>query len=226
MKFYIYDVDDNFEDSDSYSKWDYLLQNTLILFAEPRILKKIVPISKKWLTKYEQTNNFRLPDDYKNFLSTYGGGGFGNNAIGITTPLNEKEREEERDRVVQALQRDSDVFTQNPQFNVVKNGYIFGCSEGGTYFLFDLNSFRVEDACCDIYVFSILCPHIFISCLGRDFFYFVRELCLNNKIDEWLPDNISLSTEIEENEEEEPVDLSELNCVFIPSWELPRSWQE
>ena len=38
MSFHIYD---DYEPSDSFSKWDYLLQHTLILFTEPRILKKL-----------------------------------------------------------------------------------------------------------------------------------------------------------------------------------------
>lgn len=224
MKFYIDDYEENDyenEDIDSYLKWNYLLRNTFIVFSEPRILKKIAPISKRWLANYERTNNCRLPDDYKNFLSTYGAGTFGNNLINIGTPG--KEIEEDRTLVVQTLEDYSDIVSSDPKFKAIENGYFFCSGSNGTFFLFDLNSFSSEDVCCDIYVLRIFEPRT-ISCLGRDFYFFVRELCLNNKIDEWLPNNFSLSS-IKEDSEGESLYISECSGVFIPYWVLPESWE-
>lgn len=221
MSFYICDNDDDY--SDSFTKWDYLLQNTLILFTDPRVLKKIVPISKNWLISYEQKNNYILPEDYKNFLNTYGAGCFGNNDIRILMPGTDIE-----ECCFLANQNLINYFAlpnHDPKFDIVKSGYFFGIASGNISFIFDLNSYKNEDSSCDIYVLNLAIEPS-ITCLGRDFYYFIRELCLNNKIDEWLPEDFSLSHEDEEEDEdyEQQKDISELPGIFIPYWILPKSW--
>jgi hypothetical protein len=216
MLFYIYDDDD----LDSSLKWNYLLQNTFIVFTEPRILNKLVPISKQWIASYEQKNSYILPQDYKDFINTYGAGHFGNNNVNILTPG--AKCEEERVLAMQVLRDSFDALNLDPKFKIVENGYFFGHASSGTSFILDLNSYSSEDLCCDIYVINLSIEPLII-CLGRDFYFFIRELCLNNKIDEWLLEGFSLSQE-EEDDEGQQKDISTCSGVFIPYWTLPESW--
>ena len=147
---------------------------------------------------FESSTKFMLPNEYKEFCMIFGEGIFGINLFNIwclSYGFNDKE---ELDVIIEdTFSYDNDMIDNyktgchwDESFkNLLESALFFGQgAQSETSFMFDLKSYSATDSSYDIY--GIRCrtwnhgyPHSMgvIYFLGRSFFKFIKELCIENQ---------------------------------------------
>lgn len=68
---------------------------------------------------------------------------------------------------------------------IIESAYLFG-SGNDVCFIFDLRTYTEQDQSCDIY--GIVSEEEIIYYLGRDFFVFIRDICIERKFGDKFPE--------------------------------------
>jgi hypothetical protein len=163
------------------------------------------------LEKFELKVGYKLPLEYRNYLQIFGEGRFGTEGFCIESP-NIYDFNAFLEKNISILESCFGSFEINKRLTIeiqhlIKNAYIFGRTDD-VILVFDLRTWSSNDQSYDIYGLN------FSSCcyfkIGRNFFEFVRDCCIGEKIKRNFPDLIF----IDENEDD--LEFNDKNNVFIP----------
>jgi hypothetical protein len=151
------------------------------------------------LETFESLNKIILPNEYKEFCMIYGEGIFGINLFNIwCLPCSSNNGAEEEDMSARDIfYYDNDMidnyktgcYWDEGFETILESALFFGQgSQTETSFIFDLKSYSSTDLSCNIY--GIKCSTWNHGCqsstgksyfLGRSFFKFIKEICIENK---------------------------------------------
>jgi hypothetical protein len=169
-------------------------------------------INQADLELFESEAGHKLPSEYKKYLEVFGAGGFGLDGFRIDCP-NVYNIDAFLGGNVSILESCLETFKIDKKWTsklqgLLENSYIFGDGSNKVEFVFDLRTWSNIDQSYDIYGlnFSTCC---FFQ-IGRDFFEFVRDCCIGEKIRREFPDLIYLG------EREDDSELHSRSNVFIP----------
>jgi hypothetical protein len=193
------------ESSMTKNKWQSLLERMTIVDTESPF-----PCSAENLSEFEQKWGIFLPEDYKEFLQTFGAGILGYDFyiadINDVIPYDLQDKRTFYKEILQ-MREEGVKASERQAFDRIRslldNALIFCTTSSGIDFLFDLNSYGLDKRC-DIYVFSTGRGDFDLHCFGRDFYTFVCDYLLGMKSYDSLPKNLR------------PNDISEVYDAFTP----------
>lgn len=174
-----------------------MIQKWRELLNAVEIITEAKPMSESEIQAFEENIKFKLPIGYKEYLLFFGPGVFGENFIDI--PFSDIEssemnigffRDDNRDFESHLESQDSidlDLWHKKcKEFNsLLDRAYVFGSSCKQESYVWDLSTYGELDQSYNIYLISLGSPDIYL--VGRDFYEFIRDYCLGNKVFELLP---------------------------------------
>lgn len=152
-------------------------------------------LTEDQLQKFESQADLILPQGYREFCQIFGSGQFGWDGFFIDSPdIDEIEKQLGSDRCIfEACKGNLEAYKGNyysSQSNeideLLDNAYLFGGGSGLIAFVFDLRTYNEQDLSYDIY--GINCDSDFVCYLGRDFFEFVRDICMGDRAKQEFPE--------------------------------------
>jgi hypothetical protein len=191
---------------DPLQRWQSLLEEVEIVITPFSLTSRLQTASEEQLTEFEQMAGFLLPQGYKEFLQVFGHGMFGYNEFRINCPQVDKSYistmhlSQSAARIVYEDHRDEVPLEILELFNA---SFQFG--SGSRYyhlFFFDLRSYSELDLSYDFYtLIERKGAHIYN--LGRDFFSFIRDVCIGDKAEADFPLLIRKLEDRDQDEREE-----------------------
>jgi SMI1 / KNR4 family (SUKH-1) len=174
-------------------KWTSLIQQVNVVFD---VSDHLLTLSENQLHEFESYSKIKLPLGYKEFCQIFGSGSFSCTFFSISTPGSQDFEETliSNSEIIfsykssYALRHgydysDPDSIPENIR-TLLDSFYIFGYGEGGVCFAFDLRTYSDIDCSCDIFGFDW--DDNFVD-LGRDFFKFIRNICIGSEAEEICP---------------------------------------
>jgi len=145
-------------------------------------------LTEDQLQKFESEAGFILPQGYKEFSQVFGSGQFGANGFGVGCPdIHDIEGHlGNNESMLQGCRHNDTSEWLNEVKELLNHAYIFGLGGNKLAFIFDLKSYKESDRSCDIY--GVDSSNDVICYLGRDFFEFVRDICIGNRAKEEFPE--------------------------------------
>lgn len=162
----------------SLEQWRCLLAQTEIIyeFSEPG---QLLILSAEQLSEFEGQAGVVLPSAYKEFCQVFGSGVFGRTNFKIHSPdLKDVEGQLASNQHIMEVAKGAYSYPEHVQ-QLLDAAYLFGWGEGYVIFFFDLRSYSDTDKSYDIYGICDAVKPVYN--LGRDFFAFIRDVCLGDR---------------------------------------------
>ncbi len=169
----------------SIEKWQELLNHY-------KIEGEIAPVISEVLNEFESQVGILLPSQYKEFCQTFGSGMFAKTEFYIDCPSIEK--------LDILLMSDTEMIgaCKNAYKNygspvrimeLLDSAYVFGSGQGYVLFFFDLKTYNEEDESYDIWgVGEPSSRDLAIYNLGRNFYQFIYDICLDWSMEKSYPE--------------------------------------
>jgi hypothetical protein len=165
--------------------WENLLKGTTWLDPPNRLTEQeFHSVTKPY--------SFNIPSGYKEFYLTFGRCSFVDSIGGdyLDMYLNDFDLSitylsflrDSLERLIRDYPNEDFTFYKT----LLGNCFNFAGSSDAQFYLWDLKSYSPKDNSYDIYLVRIDSPDIFL--VGRDFFTFVKDYCLGNKLHMSLPE--------------------------------------
>jgi hypothetical protein len=181
------------------NKWNSLLAQTTIKYESydgtHKLTGAVRTSTSEDLARFEAESEILLPHGYKEFCQVFGDGEFGYTQFAVNIP---GQKEDQDIITVRTLMIETycDTKELDPSGNIkyisqnalsrIENSYRFGTGQGYLHFIFDLTSYSETNLSYDIY--AVKCDsNPSITFLGRDFFYFIKNYCLSNRLELSFP---------------------------------------
>jgi SMI1 / KNR4 family (SUKH-1) len=180
--------------------FDFDATNPMVTMSEENVL---------WV---EKQSGITLPQGYKEYCQVFGSGTFGGTELRIQIPMDDPCDERENINLLRNYPVKEFYEIEHGNLpaeidNLFNHGYQFG---GTTMFygflFFDLRTYSCQDLSCDIYAF-LERESIYIYHFGRDFFAFIRDICINDQSQDQFPKLVSRPEELDENDRKDYEDL-------------------
>lgn len=152
-------------------------------------------LTESQLKDFESQTGLILPQGYREFCQVFGAGGFGLGGFFIDHPdIDEIEAQLGSNQcILEACKGTLEAYKGNYYSSrsnqideLLDNAYLFGGGSGLVAFVFDLRTYNEQDSSYDIY--GINCDSDFVCYLGRDFFEFVRDICIGERAQAEVPE--------------------------------------
>ncbi|MGB8689037.1 MAG: SMI1/KNR4 family protein [Microcoleus sp.] len=145
-------------------------------------------LTEDQLQKFESEVGFILPQGYREFCQVFGAGRFGWDGFFVNCPdVDDIEGHLGENESLLESCKYNDISEWSSEIKeLLNNAYLFGGGGGLVAFIFDLRTYREEDRSCDIY--GVDSSNNFICHLGRDFFEFIRDICIGDRAKEEVPE--------------------------------------
>ena len=143
-------------------------------------------LTESQLEDFELQTGLTLPQGYQEFCQVFGAGKFGfAHGFFIDSPdIDNIEAELGSSQCILESCGSSEWSSEVKE--LLENAYLFGGGDGLVAFIFDLRTYREEDRSYDIY--GINCYDNLTFYLGRDFFEFVRDICIGERAQAEFPE--------------------------------------
>lgn len=151
-------------------------------------------LTEAQLSDFESQTGLILPQGYREFCQVLGAGGFGLGGFFVDGPqldnigANLNSNQGILGACLETFKYDSPESSEIEE--LLNNAYLFGGAPGRISLIFDLRTYREQDRSYDIY--AIGCEDPFSCYLGRDFFEFVRDICMGDLAQEEFPELLGI----------------------------------
>ena len=153
-------------------------------------------LTESQLKDFESQTGLILPQGYREFCQVFGAGKFGlERSFFIDNPdIDDIEAQLGSNQcILEACKGNLEAYKGNYYSSrsneideLLDNAYLFGGGSGLVAFVFDLRTYNEQDSSYDIY--GINCDSDFVCYLGRDFFEFVRDICIGERAQAEFPE--------------------------------------
>ncbi|MEG4964018.1 MULTISPECIES: SMI1/KNR4 family protein [unclassified Microcoleus] len=143
-------------------------------------------LTEDQIQKFESQAGLILPEGYREFCQVFGSEKFGKDGFFIDVPdIDDIEGHLDENESLLDSCKDSSLWSSEVK-ELLDNSYLFGGGCGLVACIFDLRTYREQDRSYDIY--GVNCNHDFTCHLGRDFFEFVRDICIGERAKAEFPE--------------------------------------
>jgi hypothetical protein len=194
-------------------QWKSLLSELEVVHSDAT--NPMLTMSEERILEAEQKSGITLPQAYKEYCQVFGSGAFGGSELRILTPEYAFRNSDYEDINFNYLTNFPVKYFYESEYGSIpaeidelfNHGYLFGFPVMFSgYLFFDLSTYSNQDLSCDIHAF--LEPNsIYIYHFGRDFFAFIRDICVNNQTQAQFPKLVRRPEELDEDDRKDYEDL-------------------
>lgn len=170
-------------------------------------------LSESEIENYQYRIGVTLPKEYNEFCTIFGSGGFEPNECGIECPniYNIEEQIRINKYLLQTCKECTEWSNENKE--LLDSAYLFGQGQDEISFIFDLRTYSQKDLSYDIY--GVNTEDGIVHYIGRDFFKFVRDICIGKRLKSEFPELITKITNTTEGKKS----IDEITTFFpCPIW--------